>query len=161
MCISRFRESDSASPQINADDQEIETARFMPRIDLSFFQEVIIFRPTSVVYTNQAAGIGCLHPEEEGVFCPLPVEPGKAEIHALSHHFKGPWGLLTQEDADVVDGILHRNGHESMKVDRTRLSDSYEAWVYVLIADVAETKSSEPFAGFDACKGVLTWPNSD
>ncbi len=135
----------------------------MPKIDLSFFQElgVVICYPSGVFYSNQAAGFGCLHPEQEGVFCPLPVEPGRAELHALSHHFKGPWSSITQEDADVVDGILRRNGHQYMKVDRSRLSDSYEAWVDVLMADNAGSKLVEPFTGFGECKGVLTWPNSD
>jgi hypothetical protein len=93
----------------------------MNKIDLTFFQEVglIFCHPSGVVYTNQAAGLGCLHPEVEGVFCPLPVRPGRAELYALTHHFKGPWNSLREEDADVVDRILRRNGHEYLKVDRT------------------------------------------
>jgi hypothetical protein len=147
----------------------------MSKIDLTFFQEVglILCRPSGVVYTNQAAGILCLHPEVEGVFCPLPVRPGRAELYALTQHFKGPWNsltqedadveyrILTEEDADVVDRILRRNGHDYLKVDRTKLSDSYEAWVYVRTAAAAKFGPHETFVEFGECQGVLTWPNSD
>jgi hypothetical protein len=135
----------------------------MAKIDLTFFQEVglVICCPSGVVYTNQSGGFGCFHPEAGGVFCPLPVKPGNAEVYALMHHFKGPWSSLTVEDADVVDRVLRGNGHTYLKVDRARLSGSYEAWVYVLIADAAQFGMSETFSGFGECQGILTWPNSD
>ena len=65
-----------------------------------------------------------------------------------------------------------------VKVDRTRLDDSWEAWVYVLIespdeADLvvggqveaaAEASAGTyvgPLLGFGRARGVLTWENSD
>ena len=83
----------------------------------------------------------------------------------MTHHFKGPWNSLTEEDADVVDRILRRNGHDYLKVDRTKLSDSYEAWVYVRIAGAAKPGLYQvffrTFVEFGEGQGVLTWPNSD
>ena len=162
-CIYRASTKNKSSTQpTNVPDGRV-LAKLMRRIDLSHFAEVglIICVPSGVCYTNQAAGFSCLHPEEEGVFCPLPVEPGKAELYALRNHFKGLWNSLTQKDADLVDTILHRSAHEYMKVDRARLTDSYEAWVYVLITGITKPKFGELFSGFGECKGVLTWPNSD
>lgn len=145
---------------MNADPKQTNV---LPKIDLSFFQEVglILCRPSGVVYTNQAAGFGCLHPEVEGVFFPLPVEPGRAELYALTRHFKGPWNSLTQINADIVDDILRSNGHDSIKVDRTKLSNSYEAWVCVTVTEPAKALPYQTFLGFGECQGVLTWPNSD
>ncbi len=52
--------------------------------------------------------------------------------------------------------LLLRRVHTSLKVDRSRLHESVEAWVYVDILD-------EPYLnrGLTPCKAILTWENSD
>jgi hypothetical protein len=135
----------------------------MPKIDLTCFPDagLIIRHSSGVIYTNQAAGYACLHPEMEGVFCPLPIRPGKTELHLLHRHFKGQVNSITAEDADVVDAILRRNGHAYLKVDRARLNNSYEAWVYVTISGELDSLFKAVLSGFGECEGILTWPNSD
>jgi len=49
-------------------------------------------------------------------------------------------------------------------VDRARLSESQEAWVFVLVDSPAEGEpesSDIPLYGFGRTRGVLTWVNSD
>jgi hypothetical protein len=41
------------------------------------------------------------------------------------------------------------------------LKESQEAWVYVNVADLSDGLDGPPISGFDLCKGVLTWSNSD
>ena len=117
---------------------------------------LIVKVPSGVLYTNQVEGYACQHPEVEGVFFPLPVRPGNAELFALTQHFQGTWDHITESDADLVDRVLRGNGHEGLSVDRTKVNQSYEAWVHVRIgADV------HGLSGFGNCEAVLTWPNSD
>ncbi|MGH9902470.1 MAG: DUF6210 family protein [Pyrinomonadaceae bacterium] len=114
-----------------------------------------------VLYTNQVAGHACLHPEAEGVFAPLPVKVGRPEIYALQQHFRGDWHPLSGDDANVVDSILKRNGLAYLKVDSSKLHESYEAWVNVIIGEALEGISFNPMDSFAGRTGILTWQNSD
>jgi len=131
---------------------------------------IIVCFPTGVTYTNQTCGTFCLHPKVEGCFIPLrdtngPTHQPKPE-DALTDHFFGPkyrgsgaWKGIDQEDADVIDGVLAQNEFTHVRVNRDRLNDSHEAWIYVTIEDDEEGL----FSGFGPypASGVLTWPNSD
>lgn len=131
---------------------------------------------SGVLYTNQTGGHSCLQPEAEGIFVPLhndlAIQPvallgPEPELHA---YFVGPkhcgWGAtsgLDEEDVSEISRILvkHRLGG-ILDVDRARLTDSHEAWVYVIVlADDAAPFPS--FAGFGPYPrpGILTWGNSD
>ena len=60
--------------------------------------------------------------------------------------------------ATQIDQILASDPSTAgAKVDRERMSESHEAWVYI---SIEETESS-PITGFGNCSAVLTWPNSD
>jgi len=127
-------------------------------IDLLDFGNLglILKVPSGIFYTNQAGGYACEHPEIEGVFFPLPVKPGKAELSALTRHFEGTWNHITESDADLVDRVLRKNGHEKIRVDRTKVDQSFEAWVHVQVEG-----GLDDLIGFDTCEAVLIWPNSD
>ncbi|TLU67238.1 hypothetical protein FE810_02850 [Thalassotalea litorea] len=45
----------------------------------------------------------------------------------------------------------------AIHVDSSKISDSYEAWVHVIV----EENNFSDFSGFGEFKGVLTWCNSD
>jgi len=133
-------------------------------IDLSEFHGVglILLVPSGVLYKTQAEGLACSHPQAEGVFVPLRVRPGAAEMHALTQHFRGGPGPINESSADVVDGILRRNGHGHLKVNRARLEESYEAWIRVLVDDASGGPySGLGISGFGNCEAILIWPNSD
>ena len=119
---------------------------------------LIVKAPTAIAFTNQVGGLGCFHPEQEGVFVPLPVKVGRPEIHALQQHFRGKWHSLAEEDAAVVDGILRRNDIGYLSADRTLLAESFEAWIHVVISPQG---AADLFEAPEWVAGVLTWANSD
>ena len=65
----------------------------------------------------------------------------------------GSWTKVDLADADLVDALFERHYYaKHLKVDRERIAESEEAWIYVNIS-----------CGFDGglnCKhGVLAWDN--
>lgn len=131
-----------------------------PIIDLINFDGLglIISFPSGVIYTNQVGGYACLHPEIEGVFFPLAVKHKKI-LFALESHFRGDWNHLQAKDADVVDKLLRSEDFGHLKVDRSKLKESFEAWIYVEVGDL--TRTFPLISGFGKTKGILTWANSD
>ena len=91
---------------------------------------LIILAPTGVAYLNQAGGYLCAQCVEEGAFVPLDLYavgllPELQRLLELVEH-------LTPDHADALDALLARfPTTQSIRVDRTRLDDSMEAWVYV------------------------------
>jgi hypothetical protein len=131
------------------------------KIDISsyFGIGVIISHASGVLYSNQTQGHACEHPEEEGVFLPLPQmgpEFPAPLIQRLQEHFDGNWDSILIADADFVDGELRSYGLDFVEVDRTRLDDSFEAWIRVRFR-----RATDFALGFDGASGVLTWTNSD
>ena len=143
----------------------------MPRKTISLYAMpyeimLLLHDPSGVVYFNQVGGIACMQEELEGVLAPVDV--GTANVERLAHLPYTYGAGITPEIADAIDAVLTSVRHaEFLKVDRARLDDSMEAWVYV----IAETKSDTPnhlvddYFGsafeFGTTTGVLTWPNSD
>ena len=120
----------------------------------------------------------CAQEEMERVLCPLDIGLEHLEQIERLPYLQGRQGV-SAEIADVIDEVLASKRSTSfVKVDRTRLGDSWEAWVYVLIgspgeADLvvgdqveaaAEASAGTyfgPLQGFGHVRGVLTWENSD
>jgi hypothetical protein len=142
---------------------------------------LIILCGSGVVYTTQTGGVYCTHPSAEGVFMPIGT---RAQQTALDDVFGG--GASSEIDprqAGLIDEILSRDRATSLlTVDRTRLGESHEAWVFVEISrhpdrfpplpiigspetyadpDSPINQSFSPFFGFGSARGILTWPNSD
>ena len=138
----------------------------------------IISYPSGVIFTNQTGGICCLHPELEGVFVPLANDCNViGELTGPSEHLfnyfdgpkyngsgaaRGPDPGLDEEDALAIEQILssYKLGH-LIKVDRNRLRDSHEAWVWCHI--LADDSRPELLCNFEPYPraAVLTWMNSD
>ena len=128
---------------------------------------LIIEHASGVVYQNQVGGTACWQAEQEGILAPLELTPEmKTRIVGLAF-VPGGQGL-TEELADALDALLAGElTSRAVKVDRTRLGECWEAWIYVT---VDSPESAEPSAsgghfgsllGFGQVRGVLTWPNSD
>ncbi len=122
---------------------------------------LIIPWPSGVIYQGQVGGHYCLPFREEGVFVPLETERFE-QASELHKYFTGPkWGGwcgegIDEETAAFIDRTLAPlRFDEFIRVDRSRLQESVEAWVYV---DVPK----EPYlSGLTPCKAILTWQNSD
>lgn len=128
---------------------------------------LILLWPSGVFYSNQTGGYACLQPRIEGIFVPLHDELVDQE-QMLYDYFTGPkWrgaciNGIDEETASHIDHVLNLSFHTSfLRMDRERLNESHEAWVYVDVLNVAEHVDSRPVVGFSTRKGILTWSNSD
>lgn len=140
-----------------------------PLIHLSLNQVgIIIVFNSGVVYHNQTCNVACMQRFQEGILVlptdPLlvlnaPFEVYQCPIEAALR--KMPWYAITginAQRADEIDALLKSDGFTSgIAVDRTRLDESEEAWVYVTL----EAKDYFAYSGFGECRGVLVWANSD
>ena len=128
---------------------------------------LLIIGESGVTYQNQTGGHFCMQRCEEGYLVPLadcylvkdasvetyqcPIEEGLRRLE---------WGGtgIDEESASAIDALLQSNGYTAgLTVDRERMHESEEAWVYVNVAH-SELAS---YMGFGDCKGILVWPNSD
>lgn len=140
-----------------------------PQIDLCLNQVgVIIIFNSGVVYHNQTAGVTCNQRYQEGVLV-LPTDPELVMDAPIGGIYQCPidralrhmdWEILNIDDqrADAIDALLKGYGFtKGIAVDRTRLSESEEAWVYVTV----EPLDGVMYSGFGPSRGVLVWENSD
>ena len=134
---------------------------------------VIVLYSSGVLYTNQTGGYACLHPVVEGVYAPL-SDHLHVQQEQLSAYFTGAkyqgWCTegIDEEDASVIETILAKDCDSAcLRVNRKKLKESHEAWVYVSIHEpinVSEKWKIQPgytLYGFAGKDGVLTWENSD
>lgn len=130
---------------------------------------LIICYPSGVLYSNQAGGYACLQPEIEGVFVPLVdcVKGHKQEEH-LRKHFTGPkwkghcYDKIDGKTADFIDKILADSYiTKRLKVDRSKLNKSFEAWIHINILSDERDSDLREFHGFESTNGIITWENSD
>lgn len=128
---------------------------------------LVIEHASGVVYTNQTNGVLCRQSKMEGVLVPLGLSDADSE-RVMQLPYEPILGLKA-ELADEIDRLLGIElSTQHIKVDRSRLHESVEAWVFVRV-DTQELQSdgSAPpdyfgmMYGFGAITGVLTWPNSD
>ncbi|KNY30569.1 DUF6210 family protein [Pseudobacteroides cellulosolvens] len=132
---------------------------------------LIIICDSGVIYDNQTAGNSCLQKNEEGILTVIFDDLG--DILKSLAEFTINKIRLTESDADEINKILwNRSATRMLSVDRDKLDESVEAWIYVdispneeLVKDIEEKGEdiypTYEFRGFGRCKGVLTWNNSD
>jgi len=96
----------------------------------------ILLEASGVTYANQTGGHACLQSCAEGILIPFnddtPLEdPDNALCRRLSRLLESAQ-FLTPTLADQIDVALATDSHtKCATVDRDRLRDSHEAWVYV------------------------------
>ncbi|HEX7330792.1 MAG TPA: DUF6210 family protein [Pyrinomonadaceae bacterium] len=129
---------------------------------------LIILRSSGVFYIHETGGYACHHERAQGVFAPLHRPPDDDQEGLLVAHFTGPkwegWcdDGIDEATADYVDYVLSLSPEtDYLKVDRTRLDDSKEAWIYVNVHEPGHEFALSPVSGFGECKGVFIWGNSD
>lgn len=144
----------------------------MPRVLLwNLYGPALLVRWRSgVIYQNQVGGNVCYQEEQEGVLVPLDISDAHTEA-IMAHHFPTGCQGIEPAAADLIDAILAANrSTEFITVDRTRLAESWEAWVHVnfgRVPDEYELNPERPLEylgeiyGFPPGRGVLTWANSD
>lgn len=125
---------------------------------------LIIGQPTNVFYRNQVGGNACLQMEIEGALAAVDMEEtAHAQIMGLFDPYASQG--ITSEIAAALDAVLaSQRGAQSLRVDRRRVHESCEAWVYVVFESppsIGRDPPADSWLGFGAAEGVLTWPNSD
>src|SRR5262245_33146253 len=96
----------------------------------------IVLEPSGVMYANQTCGHACVQSEAEGVLVPFnddpPLEhPERALSERLSLLLENAH-YLTPDLADEIDAALAAQPDtRCATVDRARLRDSHEAWIYI------------------------------
>ena len=123
---------------------------------------LILLKQSGIIYTNQTGGHACCKAETEGVLVPFnndyPHDQPDLSIEQRLNRLLTNVECLTPQLADDIDDIFSSSPDTRYaKVDRTRLRDSMEAWVYVVVYDAGDHLIS----GFGRCKGIITWRNSD
>lgn len=124
---------------------------------------------SGVVYRNQVGGHVCYRAEMEGVLVPLDFYADvTSQIESLPYSSMAQG--ITEEIGVAIDRLLQGNPEtQFVSVDFSRLKESWEAWVYVVIDSPPRTDAAikkhagyfGPIYGFGSTKGVLTWANSD
>ena len=149
-----------------------EEAKMSGRIILYGLETAVLLveAQTGVGYLNQVGGQLCIQAEIEAALVPL---EGGAELFEALDDLAFPMLSvgIGPDLAGQIDLIASRISECIVGVDQSRLEDSCEAWVHVLVnARVEERSGHDPkqdstsdgaIQGFGAAKGVLTWPNSD
>lgn len=131
---------------------------------------LIIPHPTGVIYSNQAGGHSCMQPEVEGFLVPVANDVGLPEHNLISPenelfaYFSNSGscgGHISETDAQMIESVFHQLlPWVSLFVDRVRLQDSVESWVYVRI--FANRFGPLPVSGISyPVDAILTWCNSD
>jgi hypothetical protein len=128
---------------------------------------LILSEPSGVFYHNQVCGHSCLQKFEEGIFSYIRDDGN--ELHKTVSEYMLYKDRLTPEDADFLDDqFIQSSDAKYLRIDRNRLNDSMEAWVYVTIDQslTGELKDESvyyntAFKGFTCARAVLTWDNSD
>jgi hypothetical protein len=125
---------------------------------------LIILQPSGAFYTHETGGSAVYPALAEGVFVPLHQETDDDQEALLTAHFTGPkWGGwcsngIDEETASDVDHVLSLSPQTSfLKVDRARLVDSREAWIYVDVSEPTDNPVVAPISGFGECKGIFVW----
>lgn len=141
---------------------------------------LIISAPTGKTFWNDTNGVGLVPQIAEGVLIRLICRPypnpwkedywfGGEQEKQLFELFDGAkirqqLGLLKNDDADAIDLILSQSERtRHIKIDRTELGQSCEAWLKVVIENYpadALKEYGEVLPTLPA-SGYLTWLNSD
>ena len=125
---------------------------------------LIVKAATGVIYSNQAGGFACLQPEVEGFFVPLRTPFGMRALYALQGIFSSGFDAedgIDDETAERMDWLLSRQGLKCIRVDRSKLTESWEAWVHVTVSGELDYKVPLEGAVPERLEAVLIWPNSD
>ncbi len=132
---------------------------------------LVVPHPSGIVYSNQAGGQACLQPQVEGFLVPIANDVGLAPLYGfrspendLLRYFKKlQWcgAPLTVRDAEEIEAIMHSLPlWAGLRVDRDRLSESIEAWVFVTITDCGTNPILVDGIAYPV-RAILTWTNSD
>jgi hypothetical protein len=131
------------------------------KVGVHFFRDLglIVKSQTGIVYTNRCAGYARACRDVEGFFVPL--RPQSIRVTDMLRSLFNGSGFedFKTSTADRLDTLLDRVGLDAMRADRSKLAESTEAWVHVIVSG-----GNDFFVPFDSrerhtVEGVFVWPN--
>jgi len=154
----------SASRIARCSAQTLVFVNIMIKIDLLSLTQPALIVPykTGIIYSNQAEGTGCAHPELEGYLVPIEYNyehPNESLSYALSKIFpESNPGCIDLKEANQIQELLAASPFTSdIKIDWKKLNESFESWLHVVInGSLDDTININT-----PVSAVLTWPNSD
>jgi len=128
-------------------------------VDLSFYNGAGLVVPyrDGVIYTNQAGGVRCEHPNALGIFIPLYRLSSEPGLEDLWIH---PGTPTARCRADIDAFLLDRFPDFVYDVGTAEHIAHGEAWLPVRVQS-AELFESGAYANFVGWSCILTWQNSD
>ena len=139
---------------------------------------LIMKAPSGWAYANQTGGHACIQAWAEGILVPIgprgvPLDRVRSEerldevLGSFSKYQGHCDSGIDESDANQIDAILSMHWEnyfpDLVRVDRSHLDDSWEAWVHVIIGShpARDDRVKWPFYGLPVREAVLTWSNSD
>ena len=132
---------------------------------LSLTQTVLIIPAnTGVVYTNQAGGTECDHPEIEGLIVPIEYDI-QIENSQNSLTFKlcklfpdGSPGIINRSCAEKIQTLMEGSPFtKGIEINWQKLEISKESWLHVIVKGTLDGTIDN----HNIIEAILTWPNSD
>lgn len=146
----------------------------MPTIDIRYSVGLglILHYPTGIDIITQTGGTACFQMQLEGIYLPLDndyeipslkFQSGEIALNAYFTTDKylgtGATNGIDEADATRIESILQQHALSFVTVDREKMKESHEAWIWVKIEPDSQYLHF-PDTEFPLC-GVLTWCNSD
>ena len=134
---------------------------------------LILKMPSNVWFENQSGGHYCLRQRAEGVYLPLAGIPRLEEKPVRTLDYDLSEVMADQTAGSVVHGmsdievrdcerVLVAHGCKNVSVDRSRLRESWEAWVFVVVQPAKSEFGELRIKGLESpIEAVLVWGNSD
>ncbi len=123
--------------------------------------------PTDFGFEMQCGGLNCDYRQVDGIYLPIIGQDGTQLNRRLSELHPGCVSYnqelervelrLSMQEADAIDALF-AECRVPLKVVRSRLAESCEAWAHVQIIAPNQDRVLEQFAGHE---GVLIWYNCD
>ncbi len=123
-------------------------------LDLPFSRGILMLDPKGFLFTHQSGGFACNHPQERGFpwigghqldcalaeVCSFIYDEFQGYCVPSDHFFVTDGGNyyagpITNRDANKMNAIFASYGLDDLKVDRSKLDKSMEAWIYGVYGD--------------------------
>lgn len=137
----------------------------LPLVELWPFEDLspmlIVELPSGVTFTNQVAGVACLHPIVEGILLPLPVQPILADDPLLDwREHEPPTRSEIEARAGEIERWLKWDDLGTCLEPRIDAALS-EAWIPVRVASQLGHPYDVLLGAFRGRSAIVTYGNSD
>jgi hypothetical protein len=119
-----------------------------------------------IIYSNQAGGLACSHPETKGYLIPVEFR-GRILVKFMNSRYAMGWDIDDSFYDDIPEIMKQLSDYfyddYSFELDQSKADKNIESWVYLIAKRItAKQKHHGLIQGFpETFTAILTWPNSD